>query len=194
MSEGLVARARARGFLPFDYFKSEALQVANALPTAEGAVFILMQKLPRTVKGLSVLVTGFGRVGEALVRLLLAMGAQVTVAARRAEVREAAAELGCAVLDLTAPDALADREGRFAVIFNTVPDRLFDDDCLGALSPDTLLIDLASAPGGIDAAAAATRGIRTVWALSIPGKYAPVTAGELIAKTVEEALLREGLI
>lgn len=193
MSESLLARARARGFAPFDYFKSEALQVANALPTAEGAVSILMQEIPRTVAGLSVLVTGFGRVGEALVRLLLAMGACVTVAARRAEVMERAAALGCAVIDLKAPDALADREGRYAVIFNTVPSRLFDDDTLAMLSDGTLLIDLASAPGGIDAEAAACRGIRTIWALSLPGKYAPETAGELIAATVEDMLIREGV-
>lgn len=194
MSEALVARARARGFAPFDYFKSEALQRANALPTAEGAVSILMQEVPRTVSGLSLLVTGFGRVGEALVHLLLAMGASVTVAARREEALSRAAALGCAVIDLKAPTALADREGRFAAIFNTVPSRLFDDEVLATLSRDTLLIDLASAPGGIDAEAAASRGIRTIWALSLPGKYAPLTAGELIAATVEDEMKREGLL
>ena len=194
MSEALLATARARGFMPFDYFKSEALQVANALPTAEGAVSILMQEIPRTVAGLPVLVTGFGRVGEALVRLLLAMGATVTVAARREAARAAAMALGCAVIDLALPDALADREGRFAAIFNTVPSRLLDDDALALLSTDTLLIDLASAPGGIDAEAAACRGIRTIWALSLPGKYAPLTAGELIAATVEEEMIKEGVL
>ena len=140
------------------------------------------------------LVTGFGRVGEALVRLLLAMGALVTVAARRDEVLSRARALGCAVIDLKAPLALADREGRFAAIFNTVPSRLFDDEVLATLSRDALLVDLASAPGGIDAEAAAARGIRTVWALSLPGKYAPQTAGELIGATVEEEMKRSGLL
>lgn len=194
MSDALVTAAVKRGFTPFDYFKSEALQRANALPTAEGAVFILMQEVPRTVSGLSVLITGFGRIGEALAGLLLAMGASVTVAARRADARERAAMLGCHTVDLTQPDAFAAKNGSYTAIFNTVPARLFDDDTLAMIPSDTLLIDLASAPGGIDAEAAACRGIRTVWALSLPGKYAPLTAGELIAGTVEAEMVREGLL
>ncbi|MBQ3064058.1 MAG: dipicolinate synthase [Clostridia bacterium] len=194
MSEGLLSLAREKGLRAFDYFKCEALQEANALPTAEGAVSILMQELPRTVAGLSVLVTGFGRVGKALVRLLLAMGALVTVAARRSEVLSEAAALGCATLDLRVKDALADPDGRFAAIFNTVPERLLDDECLARLSSETLLIDLASSPGGIDAEAASFRGFRTIWALSLPGKYAPVTAGEMIGAVVEDALKREGIL
>jgi dipicolinate synthase subunit A len=47
-----------------------------------------------------------------------------------------------------------------------------------------LLIDLASAPGGVDAEVARGLGLPVVWALSLPGKYAPVTAGEIIADTV----------
>ena len=64
-----------RGVSYFDYFENERLQQENAIPTAEGATQILMQEIPRTVNGLSVGVTGFGRVAKALVRLLLAMGA-----------------------------------------------------------------------------------------------------------------------
>lgn len=47
-----------------------------------------------------------------------------------------------------------------------------------------LVIDLASRPGGVDFAAAAELGVRCVWALSLPGKVAPVTAGRYIMDTV----------
>jgi dipicolinate synthase subunit A len=59
---------------------------------------------------------------------------------------------------------------------------------LRGLSRDTVLIDLASAPGGVDAEAAANLGIRVIFALSLPGKYAPVSAGHIIAQTVLSCL------
>ena len=173
-----------QGLSFFDYFESETLQQKNAVPTAEGAIEVLMREVKRTVRDLTVAVTGFGRVSRALTALLLAMGARVTVMARKqADITEASA-LGCAGFLLEGERALSSLGGQFAVIFNTVPYCLFDEAVLRSLSRDTLIIDLASAPGGVDANAANALGIRTIWALSLPGKYAPITAGEIIAETV----------
>ena len=62
------------------------------------------------------------------------------------------------------------------------------------ISPSLLLIDLASAPGGVDANGAQAAGVKVIWALSLPGKYAPVTAGEIIADTVLDHMREEGLL
>ena len=75
--------AEEHGLTPFDYAQSEAFQQKNALPTAEGAVAILMERIPRTVAGLPVAITGYGRVSRALAKLLHAMGAKVTIGARK---------------------------------------------------------------------------------------------------------------
>ena len=48
----------------------------------------------------------------------------------------------------------------------------------------SLIIDLASAPGGIDREISEKLGIKTVQALSLPGKVAPKTAGEIIKTTI----------
>ena len=61
-SPAVKALAAEHGVRLFDYFDCEELQLKNALPTAEGAVSILMREIPRTVKGLPVAVTGYGRV------------------------------------------------------------------------------------------------------------------------------------
>lgn len=188
------AGAERRGLQVFDYFESELLQQKNALPTAEGAVMILMQELPLTVAGLPVAVTGFGRVAKALVGLLNAMGAKVTVAARKSTALDAARRLGCGTVSLCEPHALQRLAQGYAAVFNTVPSRLFDAEVLGSFDRKTLLIDLASAPGGIDAAAAAKYGIRSIFALSLPGKYAPQSAGVIIADTVLEKMREEGKI
>lgn len=39
-------------------------------------------------------------------------------------------------------------------------------------------------PSGVDIAGAATLGVRAIWALSLPGKVAPVTSGRYIMDTV----------
>ena len=57
-----------------------------------------------------------------------------------------------------------------------------------------LLIDLSSVPGGIDFGAAKDIGIKAVWALSLPGKYAPETAGSIICDTLMEYFEREGIL
>ena len=79
------ALAGQRGITVLDYFAREELAVANAVPTAEGAVQIALEQLPITLHGSRVLVIGFGRVGRAVAQRMAALGARVTVAARRYE-------------------------------------------------------------------------------------------------------------
>lgn len=193
-SPAVKACAKEYGVRLYDYFECEELQTQNALPTAEGAIFILMREMKRTVSGLSVAVTGFGRVAKALIRLLLAMGASVTVVARKESDIKAAKALGCKTVHLTGKEALKALSTGQNAIFNTVPHWLFSEEILREMSTDTLIIDLASSPGGVDVNAAALHGIRVIWALSLPGKYAPVTAGEIIAESVLSHLREEGVV
>lgn len=178
----------------YDYFASDELQRKNALPTAEGAVCILMKETALTVAGMPVAVTGYGRVSRALCELLYAMHAKVTVAARKESDLADAAAHGYAAVSIAEPAGLRSLCYGQCAIFNTVPCWLFTDDVLKEMQKNTLLIDLASAPGGVDANAAGKYGIRVIWALSIPGKYAPVTAGRIVADTVLENLKKEGIL
>ena len=79
---------------------------------------------------------------------------------------------------------LAEHIGSFDVIFNTIPTRILDEKLLGRVSPETLIVDLASKPGGVDLAAAQRLGVNVIWALSLPGKVAPKTAGNIIKDTI----------
>lgn len=189
---GLSAELRAdlasRGVAAGDYLQREELAVLNSVPTAEGAVQLAMEELPVTIRGARCLITGYGRVAKALASLLFAMGADVTIAARRCEDRAAATINGCASIrieDLTAA-------GDFDVIFNTVPALLFTAEVLKKLARTTLLIDLASRPGGVDFPAAAALQMKTVWALSLPGRVAPKSAGEILKRTILNMLREVG--
>ena len=64
---------------------------------------------------------------------------------------------------------------------------------LAALRPGALVIDLASKPGGVDLAAAGDLGLTVIWALSLPGKVAPVTAGAAMKTTICNMLRELGL-
>lgn len=85
-------------------------------------------------------------------------------------------------------DALKTSVKAADVVINTVPARMLTEPVLSALKHDALVIDLASRPGGVDLAAAGRLGVKTIWALSLPGKTAPITAGEIILHTIENCL------
>ncbi|MDE5563848.1 MAG: hypothetical protein K2I93_01725, partial [Oscillospiraceae bacterium] len=148
-------------------------------------VQIMLEEMPRTIFGSKVLILGFGRIGSRMAVLLHALGAEVTVAARDVADRARAEMAGC---DSTSFQALETIVDSFDVICNTVPAKVLTAAVLKAMQQETLVLDLASKPGGVDWDAAQTLGRRVVWALSLPGKTSPVTAGEIIAKTVTHIL------
>lgn len=179
--EGLKRMTKERGLLLRDYFAREELAVLNAIPTAEGAIQIAMEELPITLHDARVLVVGFGRLGRALAPRLRALGARVWVSARRYEQRAAAECMG---LGSEGVDHLPDWLCSYDLVFNTVPAPVLGVEELAALKEGALVIDLASRPGGVDMTAAATLGVRVEWALSLPGRVAPVSSGRYIKDTV----------
>ena len=168
------------------YMDREDLQLRNAVPTAEGAVQLALEELPVTLSGLPVLIVGMGRIGIALAEILKGFGAEVTAAVRS---RSSAAKAHLHGVKYTYIEGFSDR---YALVFNTAPEMVFDRTMLEKSGRDTLFIDLASRPGGIDFEAAAELGRKAVWALGIPGKTAPVTAGEIVADTIAGILAERG--
>ena len=181
-------RAEKEGLRWIDYFESEILQLKNALPTAEGAIEIAMRELPVVLDGTKVAVIGYGRIGEVLAAKLKALGAEVTVYARRPLVCTRVELSGCLAKQITQESDLSFTSGT-RVVFNTVPSQLITRSVLEILPRDCIIIDLASAPGGVDMSAAEALGIRSVWATALPGKYAPESAGKILGQTVHSILM-----
>lgn len=168
-----------------DYFEREELAVANAVPTAEGAIQIAMEELTTTIFGLRVLVIGFGRIGKILAHRLQGMGAKVTVSARK---YSDLAWIEAYGYNPEHTGQLTGWLGAYDLIINTVPSRVLELPQLADLKENCLVIDLASRPGGVDRAAAAQLGVKVIWALSLPGKVAPDTSGRIIKDTVYHIL------
>ena len=157
---------------------------------------IAMNSLDKCLKDARVAITGSGRISRILCDILRRMGAEVTVAARNADVLAYYELLDAHTLVIG--DNGKERWSEpllagFDIIFNTVPSWLFDKEFLKKADKKTLFIELASAPGGIDICAARELGSNVLWASSLPGKYAPESAGALIAECVCEILGEEGV-
>ncbi|MBQ3065821.1 MAG: dipicolinate synthase subunit DpsA [Clostridia bacterium] len=190
------ALAAEHGITVLDYLQREETAIANAVPTAEGALAIAMAEVPYTIHGARCLVLGYGRIGKALAKTLHAVGAEVTVAARKPEDLAWIRANDCHPLPFdtllhskTASDA---PPLPFDIVFNTVPTQILGPSLIPHFPQDTLFVDLASAPGGIDRSFAKEHGYHTVHALSLPGKTAPVTAGKIIGDSIRQ-ILRERL-
>lgn len=82
---------------------------------------------------------------------------------------------------------------KYHYIFNTVPALLLDSYTLSQLSPHTVIIDIASLPGGIDYEAIKSFPLHVKHTLGIPGKIAPKYAGELISQTILSSIHENGL-
>lgn len=190
LSEEAKAIAAEAGVELVDYFAREELAIRNAIPTAEGCIGVLLAQRKRTLWGSAVLLLGFGPVGQAVGTRLAALGARVTVAARRPAQRAQAESLGMQGAELARLDRLAPA---FDTVVNTIPAQVLTAPVLARLRPGSLIVDLASRPGGTDFDAAARCGHKAIHALSLPAACAPETAGEIVARTVREMLReREG--
>lgn len=184
-------RAKRGQLHVIDYLTREELAIRNAVPTAEGALQIAMEELPITIHGAQALVIGNGRIGKLLSQKLSCLGAHVTVSARSNADFARIETAGLRALDTR---ALAGCLAPFDVVFNTVPACVFGLAELAELRSDCLVIDLASKPGGVDFAAAGQLGRKAIWALSLPGKVAPVSSAMAIRDTIYNILREEGIL
>ena len=178
----------SRGARVTDLYDTEPLTTANAIPTAEGAIALAMEHSPITLHNASCLVIGYGRIGKLLARRLQALGASVTVAARKPADRALAEACG---LQSEMTGSYLHGLGQYDFVFNPVPAATLNEAQLRRLPPECVLLELASPPYGIDAEACKRLGISYLLASGLPGQYAPKTAGALYAQSILDLLERE---
>ncbi len=171
----------SRGCTYCDYFLLDELAIYNAVPTAEGVVQVLIEELPITIHGMKCAVLGYGRVGKVLADTLSSLGADVTVFARK---QSAFAEIYASFMKCKNFDTLTTDFNDFDAMINTVPVRVLGGTQLSKLNSECVLVEVASAPFGIDFQAAKERAFKVIKAGSLPGKVAPKTAGEIIGRSI----------
>ena len=161
------------GYSCMDLLQDEQYVAHNAAITADCAIRIAGSNLPVVFDGCPILIIGWGRIGKCLAAQLKNMGARVTVASRKSSDRAMLRALGYATENT---QHLGQSLMRYRVIFNTAPTTVINEMQADYCTPECIKIDLASKPG--------IAGTGVIWARGLPGKDAPESSGELIAKTV----------
>lgn len=181
ISEDIIKLVENKNIEIIDLMTREELSVLNTISTAEGAIQIAMQETLSTIHGSNVLVLGFGRIGKILSKMLNGIGARVSCEARKESDIAWIKAYGYIPVHL---NVLDESLGKYDIIINTIPHIILDNDKLDKVKKDCLIIDLASNPGGVDRETATKKGIKTIWALSLPGKVAPLTSAEFLKETI----------
>lgn len=168
-----------------ELFERDDVAIYNSIPTAEGALMIAMENTDITIHGSTSIVLGFGRTGVTMARVLQGLGAKVYVGVRREEHYARAHEMGfCPFFTSNLQSFVGDAD----LVFNTVPSLILTPQVIAAMPPRTVIIDLASKPGGTDFRFAERRGIKAILAPGLPGIVAPKTAGQIIAAVVSQLI------
>ena len=177
-------RLNSKGIRYHDYALNNSFALANALPTAEGTIELIMKHTPYVIENRSICVVGYGRIGKILAQKLNALGCKVTVTARKDTQLQEILKKGYTPLHTYELE-----KGRiFDIVINTVPAPIITRNVLQKQKSKTLVIDLASMPGGVDFDAAKDMGIQAIHALSLPAKHAPYTAAKIITDTITQYL------
>lgn len=178
---------QTKGVRCVSFLELEGYLLSNAEITAEGAVYLLLHHLQRTLSGAKVLVIGYGRIGRFLAGKLRFLGADVTVAARR---NEQLAELKIRGYQTEVTGEYRDGLENYDAVVNTVPGIIVTTQQAETLKENCILLELASLPGGFPQAVQETRNV--VMGQALPGKTAPETAGKNLAEAVWSCLQGEG--
>lgn len=179
--EKIESNAKRKNINVFDYYQRDEFQIANSVPTAESAMAIAINETPITLHNSTCLVMGYGRIGKILCKYLNSFGATVYASARKHQDLAWISANGYNSVNTNNLESVIDKCN---IIFNTIPKIILKDELLNKISKSTLIIDLASKPGGVDFDSAKKEGLNVIWALSLPGKTAPVSAGQILCDTI----------
>jgi len=184
LPEELKEKALSSGTDAFDYYDDE-LVVLNARLTAQCVLPVIKEYVPGELRGKRIAVTGYGRTAKAISEVMRKSGAKVLVTARNPVSLGKAVRAGNSICLLRDYDCIAHDAD---IIINTVPAQIIDEKIIRKLKREAVIIDIASSPYGVDFDCAEKFGITAVKALSLPGKYAPGAAGDLIFQKIRPLL------
>lgn len=177
---GNLMHPSLQGYPTIDLLKDPLYVAENAAITADCALRVAGRRLQTVFRGCPILVIGWGRIGKCLAAQLLALGADITVAARKGSDRAILQALGYRAVD---PGQLNETLSEYRVIFNTAPAPVLSDAQVRHCRNDCLKIELASTDG--------IAGANVIPARGLPGKEAPESSGKLIAQTIFRILAKK---
>lgn len=172
-----------------DFLQESSFMIQNTIAAIEGLLAEAITRSHRTLFQSHCLVFGYGTCGSTLVSYLKRLGCYVTVYEKeRAGSLRAQITADRSICQEELPEHLKEA----AFIFNTAPAMVLPKAMLGYVRKDCFILDLASAPGGVDYEAAEEMGRKAVLLPGLPGKYAPASLGAHMAEKMIEHFRQNG--
>ncbi|MGF7142874.1 dipicolinate synthase subunit A [Anaerotaenia torta] len=184
----IIKACETKGIFFHDLMKDERIAILNAIATAEGTIMEAIAGSDRNLHGSKCLVLGYGRCARVLAAKLKAMDAHVLAAARSAEAVAYAEAAGLSSLFLPYIKCVLPS---CDFIFNTIPAPVLTPDCLDYVDKHACIIDIASAPGGVDFTYAAKLGLNARLCLGLPGKVAPRTSSDILVTAIDSVIKQQ---
>ncbi|MDO4170013.1 MAG: dipicolinate synthase subunit DpsA [Lachnospiraceae bacterium] len=178
-------KATKAGVKVYDLMQNLPLSYFNSVATAEGAICEAITRSPKNLRHSHCAVLGYGKCGQTICQSLKGMLCHTYVVTNNEK------ELAQAALIADKTGTLSDFATcieHFDFIFNTIPATVITSDLLNKMNCFATIIDIASAPGGVDYPTAKKLGIHAVLCPGLPGKYAPYSSAKAITETIESIL------
>lgn len=169
----------------YDLMDMEEIAILNAIPTAEGAIYEAIKNSNITLYNSNVLVLGYGKIGKILSRMLKGIGAKVYCEARNKKDIAFINSLGYNSVRL---EDINSYLPKMDYIFNTIPHVILNKEEIKYINTDCTIIDLASAPGGIDFSYARKKNLNVIWALAMPSKVAPKSSARYLKDSIDKII------
>ncbi len=173
----LIEKLEENNIKTLDFLNDNSIAILNAIPTAEGAIQTAMEQSFKTIFNSNCLVLGYGRCGKILANMLKGIGANVDVSYRKDEDCSYIKAYGLNPINLY---KVKNSIEKYDFIFNTIPFEILNKDLLENVNKDVIIIDLASAPGGVDYNYAREININAIYCPSLPGRVAPYSASQIL--------------
>ncbi len=183
LTKDFLAELSKIGAVGCEYY-CEDLILENAELTAD-AVFTVFSENDIDIFSKKTALLGFGRTAKALAVRLSQKGIDFSVVARSKSAENDAVSMN---YDFVKLNSFTEEIQEFDIILNTVPALILDENLLRKAKNNVTVVDIASAPFGIEKSVAEKYNVKLIRALGLPGKYYPEKAGELIAKKAESLL------
>ena len=150
-----------------DFMKKEEFAVLNAIPTAEATIEIILKNTNKILQGSHCLILGFGRIGKVLAHKLQGLSVDVTCMVTNEIEKAWAIAYGYQTTTIEKLQNYYTKIKQYDIIINTIPKIIFKEE-LKEIKKETLVIDLASKPYGIDRKIVEEENINFIEALGLP--------------------------
>lgn len=177
LPNNIIDKLQINNIKTLDFLSDNSIAILNAIPTAEGAIQTAMEQSFKTIFNSNSLVLGYGRCGKILSNMLKGIGANVDVSYRKEEDCSYIKAYGLNAVNLYEVKNFIEK---YDFIFNTIPFEILNKDLLKKVNKNVIIIDLASAPGGVDYNYAREININAIYCPSLPGRVAPYNASQIL--------------